>query len=80
MPSLLHSFVPCPLQEAGTDLCNAVIHGDTGLLTRLLAYGVDPNSADYDLRAPLHIAAAEGYLQVARVLVENGADVMARDR
>lgn len=68
------------MQEAGTDLCNAVINGDTGLLKRLLDHGVDPNSADYDLRTPLHIASAEGFLLVSKILVEHGADVMARDR
>ncbi|CAI5487179.1 unnamed protein product [Closterium sp. Naga37s-1] len=68
------------LQEAGTDLCNAVMRGDTGLLRRLLVNGVNPNAADYDLRTPLHIASAEGFVQVARMLVEHGADVAALDR
>ncbi|CAI5977231.1 unnamed protein product [Closterium sp. NIES-65] len=68
------------LQEAGTDLCNAVMRGDTGLLRRLLVNGVNPNAADYDLRTPLHIASAEGFVQVARLLVEHGADVAALDR
>ncbi|GJP70147.1 hypothetical protein CLOP_g1126, partial [Closterium sp. NIES-67] len=68
------------LQEAGTDLCNAVMRGDTGLLKRLLVNGVNPNAADYDLRTPLHIASAEGFVQVARLLVEHGADVAAVDR
>lgn len=67
-------------QEAGSDLCNAVMRGDTALLQRLIDNGVDPNSADYDLRTPLHIACAEGFLLIARTLVEHGADVFARDR
>eukprot|EP00850_Spirogloea_muscicola_P014094 SM000099S25200 [mRNA] locus=s99:136265:141912:+ [translate_table: standard] len=68
------------LTEAGSDLCNAVINGNIGYLQRLLDNGVDPNSADYDMRTPLHIAAAEGFFLVVRLLVNSGADVTARDR
>ena len=73
-------FPPSPHQEAGTDLCNAVIHGDVALLRRLLSSGVDPNAADYDLRTPLHIAAAEGLTEIAEVLLSNGANVAPQDR
>eukprot|EP00850_Spirogloea_muscicola_P016184 SM000129S26171 [mRNA] locus=s129:404788:409939:- [translate_table: standard] len=68
------------LTEAGSDLCNAVINGNIGYLQRLLDNGVDPNSADYDMRTPLHIAAAEGFFLVVRLLVNSGADVTSRDR
>ncbi|CAA7057536.1 unnamed protein product [Microthlaspi erraticum] len=41
---------------------------------------MDPNSEDYDHRKPLHIAASEGLYLMAKMLVEAGASVIARDR
>lgn len=49
-------------------------------LKRLLEYGADPDSADYDFRTALHIAAAEGYFLVAKLLVDYGANVLFADR
>ena len=68
------------LREAGSELCHAVMGGNAGLLGRLLSAGVDANSADYDLRTPLHIAAAEGFSPMANLLIAHGANVLARDR
>jgi glutaminase len=36
--------------------------------------------ADYDGRTPIHIAAACGHGELAKLLVQAGADVNARDR
>jgi lysophospholipase len=36
--------------------------------------------SDYDKRTALHIAAAEGHIEVVKYLVTNGASVHARDR
>ena len=47
---------------------------------RLLDYGLDPNSYDHDLRGPLHVAAAESFVHISKLLLENGADPWARDR
>jgi ankyrin repeat protein len=33
-------------------------------VAELLAEGVDPNGADYDLRAPLHVACSDGHKEV----------------
>ena len=49
-------------------------------IRRLLASGVSLDSADYDHRAPLHLAAAEGHLEVVEYLINQGVDPNPRDR
>lgn len=68
------------LEDAGGYLCRVVTDGKIDLLKRLLRFGVDPNCKNYDQRTPLHIAAAEGLHLVASMLVDFGADVLAKDR
>uniref|UniRef100_A0A1D1XLH8 Potassium channel n=1 Tax=Anthurium amnicola TaxID=1678845 RepID=A0A1D1XLH8_9ARAE len=68
------------LDDAGARLCLAVAKGDSDFLKRVLSYGIDSNSKDYDLRTPLHIAAAEGLYLMAKILVEAGASVLVEDR
>ncbi|PKA57201.1 Potassium channel KOR2 [Apostasia shenzhenica] len=68
------------LEDAGTYLCKIVADSKIDMLRRVLKYGVDPNCKNYDHRTPLHVAAAEGLHLVASVLLEFGADVLARDR
>ncbi|KAJ1699522.1 hypothetical protein LUZ63_008034 [Rhynchospora breviuscula] len=38
------------------------------------------NARDYDSRTPLHVAALQGWIDMARCLIEHGADVNAQDR
>lgn len=54
--------------------------GNVEYLKRLLEYGANPDSADYDFRTALHIASAEGYFLVAKLLVDHGANVLFADR
>eukprot|EP00850_Spirogloea_muscicola_P007330 SM000037S13465 [mRNA] locus=s37:43200:49998:+ [translate_table: standard] len=68
------------LEAPASELCNAVMNGNIDYVRRLLENGVDPNSADYDLRTPLHVAAAEGYVVFVRLLLDAGASLLARDR
>ena len=68
------------LEDAGWYLCKAVMGSNIDLLKRLLENGVDPNSRNYDLRTPLHFAAAEGLHLVANILIKFGADVLSKDR
>ncbi|KAG7032738.1 Potassium channel SKOR [Cucurbita argyrosperma subsp. argyrosperma] len=68
------------VENAGSFLCTAVSRGDSDLLKRLLCYGIDPNSKDYDFRTPLHVAASEGLHLMAKLLLESGASVFSKDR
>ncbi|XP_028768743.1 potassium channel SKOR [Neltuma alba] len=68
------------IEDAGSVLCNAVARGDSDYLKRLLSYGMDPNTKDYDYRSPLHVAAAEGLFLMAKLLIEAGASVFIQDR
>ena len=38
------------------------------------------HSRDYDNRTPLHVASLHGWIDVAKCLIEFGADVNAQDR
>ncbi|XP_020599433.1 potassium channel KOR1-like [Phalaenopsis equestris] len=68
------------LNDAGNQLCAAVSRGDVDFLKRVLCYGADANSKDYDQRTPLHIAACEGLYMISEVLIEAGASVFVVDR
>jgi ankyrin repeat protein len=41
---------------------------------------IDPNSADYDSRSVLHVAAATGNLRIIQGLLQVGANINIRDR
>ncbi|CAM8924699.1 unnamed protein product [Rhodiola kirilowii] len=67
--------------DAGGFLCTAVSKGhDSDFVKRILGFGVDPNSKNYDHRTPLHVAASMGLLLMAKLLVEAGASVFLKDR
>ena len=65
---------------AASVLCQAVFDGDILFLKRLLRAKIQVNAADYDKRAAVHIAAAEGNVAALKVLVEFGADLTVEDR
>lgn len=67
--------------KLATVLCTAVYSGDVQLLRRLLMAKAPADCGDYDRRTALHIAAAEGNVPAARVLLENGhANMDCKDR
>ncbi|KAF5795629.1 putative ankyrin repeat-containing domain-containing protein [Helianthus annuus] len=68
------------MDNAGNCLCMAVAKGDIEFLKRVLDNGVNPNSRNYDLRTPLHIAAAEGLYSIAKLILEAGGSVSSKDR
>lgn len=68
------------IENPGCFLCTAVAKGDSDFLKRILSYGIDPNSKDYDHRTPLHVAASEGLYLMAQLLLEAGASVFSKDR
>jgi glutaminase len=54
--------------------------GDLRSILRLVARGVPTDCADYDFRTPLHLAAAEGHVEVLRYFVAHGINPNPRDR
>ncbi|PKA57222.1 Potassium channel KOR2 [Apostasia shenzhenica] len=68
------------LEDPGSYLCKLAADNNVDVLRRLLQYGVDANCQNYDQRTPLHVAAAKGQLIVVLILIEFGADVVAKDR
>mmetsp|Transcript_45201 Transcript_45201/g.105705 ORF Transcript_45201/g.105705 Transcript_45201/m.105705 type:complete len:627 (+) Transcript_45201:113-1993(+) len=67
------------LHMAG-ELCNAAIEGDIAELKSLLEAGYDVDAGDYDRRAAIHIAAAEGRDEVVAFLLSHKADMAVVDR
>jgi hypothetical protein len=62
-------------------LCSAAGAGDLELLKSLISgQGLDPNSSDYDLRTPLHIAASERKPKAVELLLSYGARSNVEDR
>jgi glutaminase len=66
--------------EAVVALTWAASQGDLDEVRALVAAGVDPGTADYDGRTPLHLAAAEGQFEVVRYLLAAGAGPQPTDR
>lgn len=66
--------------EAVVALTWAASQGDLDEVRALVAAGVEPGTADYDGRTPLHLAAAEGQTDVVRYLLAVGADPQPTDR
>lgn len=68
-------------QELVSVAIRASAAGDLPVLKQLVKEAkYDLNLGDYDNRTPLHLAAAEGKLEVVKFLVENGANVNTVDR
>ncbi|XP_057770231.1 potassium channel GORK-like [Salvia miltiorrhiza] len=68
------------VESPGICLCEAVARNELDFVARLLANGMNPNSKNYNLQTPLHVAAAEGLFEVSVLLLQNGGSVFARDR
>lgn len=54
--------------------------GDVDSMEHLLQRGLLINTADYDGRTTLHLAALEGNVKVLELLLQEGADPNVRDR
>ncbi|KAL2539651.1 Potassium channel SKOR [Abeliophyllum distichum] len=77
---LMKAGASLSIDNAGNCLCEAVANREIDFLKRLLANGINPNSKNYDLRTPLHLAASEGLYLESVLLLETGASVFATDR
>lgn len=62
------------------EMMQYVADGYFEMVREKLIAGADAKFADHDERTPLHIACAESHLDVAKLLLVNGADPMVRDR
>lgn len=63
-----------------TPLLGALLHNDVGEAKRLIARGDDPNESGFIGMPPLVLAVLRQDLDLVRAMVENGADLDARDR
>lgn len=66
--------------DATAEMIWAASLGDLVSIRRLVACGIPLERGDYDLRTPLHLAAAEGHDDVVRYLLGQGVDPNPRDR
>lgn len=68
-------------ESAASKLCQLASIGDVAAVRRLLEAKVHVDAADYDMRTAAHLAAADGQLEVLKLLVEYGSSVhTVRDR
>ena len=56
-------------------LIEAVENGDLKQVRQLLDSGANANVEDYAAHTPLYHAAQKGHLEIARLLIEDGADI-----
>ena len=62
-------------------ICSASCEGNTAEIKRLIAKGGDPSEGDFDGRTPLHLAAANGFMETVQYLLTlNEVNINAMDR
>ena len=66
--------------KASGELCELARAGDVKSVKMLLDGGCAVNSADYDKRTCLHVAASFGNRNVVEALLEHGVDINTKDR
>jgi glutaminase len=68
------------LIKTTNEACSCAAIGDFEDLNRLFVLGVNLNEGDYDLRTPLHLAAASGHTNIVKFLLQKGVSVNPKDR
>ncbi|XP_074579578.1 potassium channel KOR2-like [Curcuma longa] len=67
-------------EELALGLSSTAYYGDINRLKLLINGGADPNTANYDGRTALHMAAGRGHEQVVKFLIKRGVDVNCIDK
>jgi len=60
-------------------LCHAAAKGHASMVYSLISAGINPNFKDEKGQLPLVVAAGSGQALVVKLLLDNGADVFAKD-
>ena len=69
------------MEQTVTSVMYAAAAGAVGTLQRYKMAGMDMALCNYDGRTPLHVAAAEGHLEVVRMLLDcEQVSINASDR
>ncbi|CAF0977100.1 unnamed protein product [Didymodactylos carnosus] len=72
------NYNPNTANEDGlTPIHQCSIDNSQELLLLLIKFGGDVNARDKDLWTPLHAAATCGHIQICKILIENGAQLLA---
>lgn len=66
--------------QRNLQLIDSCAKGKVGAVQKLIRDGADVHFSDYDKRTALHLAACEGHLKVAKLLLAAGADPTTEDR
>ncbi|KAG6514123.1 hypothetical protein ZIOFF_024463 [Zingiber officinale] len=67
-------------EELALGLSSTAYYGDINRLKLLINGGADPNTANYDGRTALHMAAGRGHEKVVKFLIKRGVDVNCIDK
>ena len=73
-------LIPDPDESRVAMLLSAASRDHVDRVLSLLHAGLSPSASDYDRRTALHVAASDGALDVVKALIEEGADLNAKDR
>lgn len=60
-------------------LATAVALGHVEVVKLYLKYKADPNSQDYNGKTPLHYTGEENFLEIAKLLIDAGANIHLKD-
>ncbi|MBP8066568.1 MAG: ankyrin repeat domain-containing protein [Flavobacterium sp.] len=66
------------VQYDATPLCVAISKGDVATVKKFIEYGMDVNERKNGM-TPLMFAARYNNAEIAKILLENGADISAKD-
>jgi ankyrin repeat protein len=80
--AVLVSLLSFVVQSTGqtSDIVSAAKRGDVETVQKLLKGGISPNQPDAQGRTALHEAAANGNVQLFKILIAAGADIHAQDK